>query len=257
MLSWAIIKKELRENIWIFLIILAIAVASAYINSAFYEVLNKMMATQKMPTNIPSFAKGYADIFKDFNYYTWSGWFDKTYLQMMTVCAVLLGMGTIAKEVSNDTIGFLLSKPFGRLQIFASKFTAGAIILLALGTISTILNHIFAAIFNKNYSISLAKTILGVLNSMPGLLMIFSVAVIFSVLFNDRIKAGLISAAVALGLTVPGFFPDYADYHIYKYFVGFEIFKGEGFPWTSFLLLILAFVVLFTFGYQLFKRRQF
>lgn len=257
MLSWAIIKKELRENIWIFVIILAIVVANTYLNSAMYETLKKMIATQGMPTNMPSFAKDYANIFKDFNYYTWSGWFDKTYLQMLTICAVLLGMGTIAKEVSNDTIGFLLSKPFSRFQVFASKFTAGAVILLALGTISSIFNHIFATLFNKEYSISLAKTLLGVLNSMPGLLLIFSVAAIFSTLLNDRIKAGLLSAVVALGLAVPSFFPDYADYNLYKYFVGTEIFKGEGFPWTSFILLILAVAVLFTVGSQLFKRRQF
>lgn len=235
MLSWAIIKKELRENIWIFVIILAILVANAYLDSSVYGLLKKMMVTQEMPKNMPVFAKSYADIFKDFNYYTWSGWFDKNYLQIMTICAVLLGMGTIAKEVSNDTIGFLLSKPFGRFQIFASKFTAGALILLATGSIATIFNHIFAALYNKDYSVSLIKTILGVLNSMPGLLVLFSVAVIFSTLANDRIKAGLLSAVIALGLTIPGFFPDYADYNIYKYFVGFEIFKGQGFPWASFL----------------------
>lgn len=254
--SMVLIKKELRENKWVFIIGLILLLVFALTNSLTYSIVKNLLTTNKV-ANIPGMSADYLQTLQNFGLYTWSGWFGKSYEQVTIVLAIILGMGLIAGEVSKDTIGFLLAKPFSRRQVFAQKFLAGSLILIVLSFLSTIWLFLTAKYSGNEFNLGLDKFLIATLNSLPSLLLIFSLTIIFSVILNDRLKAGLIAAFIAIALSIPGFFPDYADYNFYKYFVSTNVLNGQGFPWQSFIIITAVTTVLYVIGEQLFKRKQF
>jgi ABC-2 type transport system permease protein len=256
MFNEVLIKKELKENKWILIIGLILLITGGLINTLSYEAILKLFQTQA-DVSIPGIDKAYLENLKDFNFYTWSSWYDKSYLQMLSLLVVILGMGTIAKEVTRDTIGFLLTKPFSRGQVFLNKFSAGVIIIVILGLVSSIFQYLIADVLGRGIDTSFLKYILGFISSLPGELMLYSLGVLFSTLFVDGLKAGLLTGGVALALTIPSYFPDYHDYNVYKYFIPSDIYTLGTFGWLPFISLSLVTVVIYYLGLQLFNRKQF
>jgi ABC-2 type transport system permease protein len=229
--------------------------AYAFINTFSYDFIVKILGTTpkaKMPDIAQQLFKG----MQTFNDYTWYSWFGKSYIQIVTLLAVILGMGAIAGEVSKDTISFLLSKPFSRTQVFFSKYISGAILLFFISLVTTVVQFL-VGFANKDFNIGLSKFLLAVLNSFPGELMIFSLALLFSTIFADRLKAGLLAGVIAVVLSIPGLIPDYSDYDVYKYFVDQKILTSGNFPWLAFLSLAVASIIIFAIGLKVFQRKQF
>lgn len=254
MSSLVLIKKEIYENKWVFIIGLLLLLATALSTPFLYNMLkNALSATQNI--DLPGFAKDQLSLITNFESYVWYSWFGKAYIQTGSILAILLGMGIVAGEVSKDTITFILTKPFSRNQVFISKYITGAILLFFLVLVPSI--ALYIAILINGQEFLFARIFLGIINSFGGLLVIYSIAALFSTLINESIKAGLITGVIAVLLSIPGFFSDFSKYSIYKYITGGVIFRGEGFPWQSFSILIIIAGLLFLIGLKVFQRKQF
>lgn len=252
--NYIILKKELKENKWIFIVGLIVLVVSAAFNVFSYDIISKLINTTNQ-MDLPEIAKEQIRLIKDFPSFIWFGWFGKSYTQVAAVLAILLGMGSIAKEVSKDTIGFLLSKPFSRNKVLFEKYISGILLLTILTFGSAIVMYLM--ILASGHDISLIKLFLGSLNALGGVLIIYSLAVLFSTFFNDRLKAGLITGAITLASMIPSFFPDYADYNFFNYLRGDDIFFSKGYPWMSFTIFIVTTVFIYLLSWASFNKRQF
>lgn len=115
-----LLKKEMREKRWKFLIGLAIFLVSNITLPFLYDTIEKIINRNAMTPGMERFLGS----LNTFDAYLWSQW-AKTMNQYGAILAILLGMGAVSPEVSSRTIEFLLTKPVRRSQVFAKKIPGG------------------------------------------------------------------------------------------------------------------------------------
>lgn len=114
----------------------------------------------------------------------------------LIVIVTSIGGGAIAGEIEKGTIELLLSQPTSRLKLFFAKYLAGVFNLVIFVVVSIYAIIPLAAIFNINYKIenfamfSLVAFLFG--------LAIFSLAMFFSALFNQKGRVYFLTAGIVV-----------------------------------------------------------
>ncbi len=248
-------RKEMRENRWkligglLYFGVLAVAMVMLY------DLTVKMMGGAEMPEAIRADLQV---LIKDYALYLWGSWFGKNLFQSGLVFSIIVGMGMVSAEVSKDTMGFLLARPVRREEVFATKYFTGALMLFITVLATSLLAYYVSAGMGKNLSnLTVGKFLLGSLLNFTGFMVLLSLTILFSTLFNETLKAGVAAGAVSVLAGLPGWFPQTAQWSIFRYMQGIEVISGKGFPWPAFLLLVAMSAGLYYLGLIRFCRRDF
>jgi len=242
--------------VWIFLLLLYLSFFDVIKDSA--DQIEQLYAA--MPKElIEAFGKGMDSMTTIYGYI---GNQVAMYLSLSgCILAVSMAAGSIAGEIGNRNILFLLSKPISRLQIYAAKFIAivsslfvSNIILLGITILSINLLTketdldlgIFALVYLAIFLLELffvgLTELLGSKFNSGKAIAICSLVVIVSYLLN--VLAGLSEQAEWLKYFSPNFYLDTAGIAI-----------GSGFKVESILIIVLSVVFVIAGGY-LFRKRD-
>jgi len=106
----------------------------------------------------------------------------------------------IVGEVENGTIELTLSQPLSRLKLFFSRYLAGVVYLLAFNFFSIFIMIPFAKLHDIGYQLDHFYTIFGI--SFLFGLVVFSIALVCSAIFNEKGRAIAVSSAILLGMYI-------------------------------------------------------
>lgn len=221
------------------------------------DIFNDMM--KDMPKSLQGlFGVGVFDLSKLVDYY------GVLYLYLalvLSIQAVMLGNGIIAKEERDKTAEYLLVKPISRAKVITSKLTVALTILIILNTVTYICSYFVFVMYSKgeSYGTPLFKLMVG----------LFALQLIF-MLFGASLAAGIgnykLSSSLATGILLLMFFVtvilditgryDFLKYlTFFKYFDAKYILKG-GYPIMFLPLAALLGIIFVVTSYTLYKRRD-
>ncbi len=254
-LNRAIFHKELREDRWKIVAFGVVLLVSAAANVFAFSYLQGMFKTAG--ETIPDFFKNQVNAMMGaYSTYIWSSWFGKSFYQMSSLFLVLLGMSTLASEVSRGTAGYLLTKPVSRRTAFFSKWLAQVVIFLVLGTVATLLQYPMSLLIGQGYDLGLHVAALPL--ALSAGLVVLTLSVVASVIFDDPVKAGGASAITLLALSAVGFFKVTHRWSPFYYFSAAPVAASGGNPQWLYVLLMLAITaVLYLVGVRLLERKDF
>lgn len=247
MFNSVLLKKEWRESAWKHVTALVILSVLGISLPFLFEWMGKIQIDFG-----GELGEAYRRQMSDFNLYMWANWYGKNLYQVLVIYAVIVGMAQVAGEVGRNTAGFLFSKPLGRELIYRSKFISGAIAIIIVAAIATILTYLTAQLAGRELP---ALFLAGLPVNVAGLLVIYSLALMFSVMFDDQLKAGAVAFFAALVIAIPGWIPGYGMYSLYRQMNAWPVYTGDGMQIPAIALMLLAVWAFYRIGLgQLMKK---
>jgi len=193
-------RKELREVRWKLIVGVGIAVLTgAFLPYGFDIIRGSIQFMGEIPwfSGIQQQLEAQA---ADYRLYLWANWYGKNLPQYLMVIAAITGGALLAGEKASGTDQFLLSRPVSRKQVFAAKYAAGATVIAATVLAGTLGSLAAWSLIGR--SVSWTWFLSGMPAQILGGLFLLSLAMIFSVLVDDALKAGVFSFAVMVVLTI-------------------------------------------------------
>jgi ABC-2 type transport system permease protein len=202
-----VVVKEFIEARWKAIIGTVVAVVAAATVAGTYNLVANALATGNATKQIPSQLQSQIQqLLGSYDAYAWSQWFSKTGPELLAILAAVLGASLIAGEVNKGTIYFLLSKPVSRDHVLLTKYLVTAFVLLGAILASGVALLAVAALIGHPQPVGgvLISTVLLWL----GVLFVLGLALFFSVLFKDVLRALVGALLVTLVLSIPGLIPN-------------------------------------------------
>lgn len=250
-----LLRKELRETRWKLLLGTAVLAATAVFIPLSFNFLKDLISAippeqlEKYGGMMP------ANIFNDYSFYLWSQWNAKNLTQIGTILAVLVGMNLIAGEISGQTAGFLLTRPVSRRSVFLTKALTGMLILVFMVYFSTIVMLI--TVHFTPYTVDAGRLLLTTVITTLGLLVLFSLTLLFSTLIDEPVKAGGATLLVILLLVFCGWIEPLRFLNIFYHMYGVQHFIGGIFPVVPAAIMCAAVLILLAAGMRLFEKKEF
>ena len=210
------------------------------------SMLHEMMPFIEVPNLVP--------MFDSWNTYLYGSWISKTLYQTMAIFILVTASPLFAGEESKGTLEFLWSKPISTFRIVSAKYFVNVSELLIIALISTFILYPASLIMGEKFDAALFT--LGLVQAIPGYIMLFSIAFLTSVLFKDSIKAMVSSAILFAIMSVPSFLTDYRHLSIFRILQGFNLLAKESIMWPAIIILIFVSAVLFMLAYCVFSRKE-
>lgn len=202
---WTLIKKELKENLTKFIIMFLVMFGTAFFLIPYgYNMISQIPSELFNNPAVPGWLTDQLNEMlpnlKNINFYIFSQWFGKSLLQFALFFGIIMSIGTIASETERKSSIFLFSRPVTRKTILLSK----VIVVFAFLIISIVIPTYFFTISVKRISLVINMHLLNIelLYAVIGTLATASIAILFSTLINDRLKATF-AAFAALIITIP------------------------------------------------------
>ncbi len=178
-----------------------------------------------------------------FNHYIWSHWSAGLLPQLGAAVAIVMGMGSFSLERARGTILFLFNTPLSRDTIFRTK-TVAALLLLC----CTLIASAFLVILSSRllgYHIASGPFMAVLMLTLMGLIFVFQLTVLFSVLTTDPVKAGTISAFCCFILYGFGLFNETHFISPFYYMGGADYLHGASYPWIFLPVMLLLSIALY------------
>jgi len=252
-MKYNLLYKEMKQNLWKFIIGTILLTITAISLPLLYDIVIDMVGNVS-EEHISRFLPDMSFI-EDHNLYIWSQWHGKNLYQIGTILAIILGMNAVAGEVNNKTIGFLLTRPVSRSQVFITKTLAGAIWLALSVAFSTLVLILMASY--EFGGIDIGRLLIATLITLLGLLVLYSFTLLLSVLIDEPIKVGAVSALIIFLLSVPGWFSATREYSIFTHLNAFEYFVEGNFPVGVVLIFIIMIFSFLTISVRHFSQKEF
>ncbi len=188
--------------------------------------------------------------------YVWSQWFGKNLLQFWTLFAVLLGVGGLATEASRGTALWTLSLPVTRRQLLGVRASVGAVELLALAVVPSLLVWALSPLVGQRYSI--ADALAYSLMMFVGGMFFYGLAFLLSTVFGDQLKPILAGMVISILMGVLSMFSKrLAGYSVYNVMSGQRYFTEGSPPWAGLLVCLLLAALMFYVSLRVLERRDF
>ena len=177
------------------------------------------------------------------------------------VFAVLLANYIVVNEIDKGTIETLISLPVKRYRIFTERYMAGLIILASFCVVSIFSIIPLAMIHNTEFIFeNYVTTSIG---SFLFVWAIYSLGVLFSVIFSEKGKSSMATGGVLIIMYVINIIASLQDnlknlqyFSFFKYFNGSDLLSKNIYPEYSFLVLGSSAVVLMIIALILFEHRD-
>ncbi|PWU06837.1 MAG: hypothetical protein C5B51_11445 [Terriglobia bacterium] len=168
----------------------------------------------------------------DYRSYIWSQWFGQGLPQLWLLFATLLGTGCLLSKSSGRAALFTLSLPVSRNRLAAVRAAAGLAEVLVLAFIPSLAIPLFSQAVGQSYGAGSAL-IYSVCLFVTGSIF-FSLAFLFSTLFDDVWRPWLLSLAAAGSLRLLELaFHARAPYSIFGVMHGEDYFRSGELPWLG------------------------
>ncbi len=218
---------------------------------------------QQMKVEIPNLPGSLADnvreafaLMSTYDGYVWSQWFGKNLLQFWTLFAVLLGAGGLATEASRGTALWTLSLPVTRRRLLGVRAGLGAIELLALAVVPSLLVWALSPFVGQSYP--LADVLAYSLMTFVGGMFFYGLAFLLSTLFGDQLKPILTAMAVSIAMGLLSLFDKrLAGYSVYNVMSGQRYFAEGVPPWAGMAVCLALAALMFYVSLRVLERRDF
>ena len=247
-------KKEFKAHRWKYIVAFVILIILA-ITLVWQFPFIKNLLEQGGLEGMPGWMIEGVEAQRDFSFFLASNWFDKNLLQISVILSILLGMSVVAQEVEDNTLEFLLSRPFSRRQIFISKTLSQLVFIIIVIFIPTLMLGMSGIIFG--YEVHFLRLIIGIVPVMATLFIVYNLALLFSLYLDDQIRSGLavlLLIAVIWGLS---FIDSLSFLNIFAYGEVTSYYVQGNFPFLNLMLLLIIGGVVYSLSYYRFLRRDF
>ncbi|MHB0884475.1 MAG: ABC transporter permease [Bacillota bacterium] len=226
--------KEWRENRWKSIAFGLVLMVNAVITAFFFDQMTRLLKD----ITLPKWAEGQlVTQMAAYSAYVWSNWFGKNLYQMATLFLVLYGISAMASEVSRGTSSFLLSKPVRRGTVLFSKWLASAVGFALVTVLSTLL--LYPASLAAGHSYEIGRHLAALPMVIAAGLVVLSLSFVFSVVFDDPVKAGGGATLALLVLSLPSWFAKLRQWSLFYYLSAGPV-AVDGSPHWGFVLLMLV-----------------
>ena len=253
--------KAWLETRWRFLIALALGAALAAV------VVLTQPLTENMQLNMPEMGgrfnemvneavQQYLKLASTYPGYIWSQWFGKNLIQLWCFFAVIIGVGGIATESARGSALWTLSLPVRRHRLLGIRAATGALELLALALVPSLLVSLLSPFIGKSYPVG--ETIVYSLILFVGGLFFYSIAILLSTLFGEQLKAIILGLVIVF---VMGFIPllnkKLAPYSVATMMSGQQYFLTGTLPWAGLMVYLALAAALYLLALRILERRDF
>ena len=235
------IYKELREARWKILIAGFIVLFSALVVPFLYPIMQELSTSE--------------DILGSEKNFIGNQWFGQNILSILGFLAIILGASQIAGEVRNNTIHFLLSRPLSRRSVFFAKYLSSSFILIGLYIASTVIIFITARIQGVNL---VPQAVFGAtLGGISGILYIFGLALMFSTIFDESLRAASVTLIVLIALSWgPELFFG-TRWNIANYWFDVYAYEQGSIAWSGIVISAISASIPVGLALYLFERRSY
>lgn len=249
--------KAWLETRWRFIVGLILLTCFGVLVVLVYPLAaNMRLEMPDLPASLGEQVREAFALMSTYDGYVWSQWFGKNLLQFWTLFAVLLGAGGLATEASRGTALWTLSLPVTRRRLLGVRAGLGALELLALALVPSLLVVALSPLVGQSYSA--ADALAYSLMTFAGGMFFYGLALLLSTVFGDQLKpilAGM-AVSVAMGL-LPLFSKRLAAYSVYNVMSG-QSFYAEGVPpWAGLFACVALAAAMFYVSLRVLERRDF
>jgi ABC-type transport system involved in multi-copper enzyme maturation permease subunit len=246
-------KKELTfiKARWIVMIIIMIglAVLTVSIKDILVNFINTPTVQEQLK-NLPKSLQSEIQKFSDFSYYSYSQWFDKTFIEIAAVLAVIFSFSAFSKEIEDRTL-YILHGRTTRSEMFSAKIFWG-IIASVISVLAGGLVYLVVASILK-YNLPLSQDMIWTVRTIFGTIFLYSIGIFFSLILKDQVKAILADLAVFFGIYVLGIFEQTRFLGVFDYMGSIDVLSGSGVGIMQIIILSLLSFLLLGFTYFKFK----
>lgn len=254
--------KDHRKSLIIWSIAMLFMVASGMAKFSYYA-----QSGQSMTDLIATMPKTLRAVFGfgDFDVTKASGFYGLLYIylaMMVTIHAVMLGAGIIAKEERDKTTEFLMVKPVSRTRIITSKLLAALSNVVILNVVTLILSIVVVGKYSKGENITSDILVLMLGMFILQLIFLFLGTAVAAVSKNAKIS-GSISATILLVTYILSILADMNNnlkglkyITPYKYFDAAELIKKGALQPAYVALSLVIIAVMVSITYIFYKKRD-
>ncbi len=185
---------------------------------------------------------------KDWNFYIYSQWYGKNLGQFIPIIGIIFAFPLFSREIENGTIEYLLTRR-KRSRVFSDKVTVSLSLLIISIVILSLLPLIYTTFSSIRFNARYVPVL--TLHAVIGSFVWYSVALLFSVIFNDQVKPLLSSFAILAITTVVGIIKPLRFFNTYSYIMSA---KGMTLEDIAYSIISIVFIYL---SYEIFKREEF
>lgn len=261
----SLLLKELRELRFRLIVMIILVVGLGIFVLGFYDFfikaidINQISATMENSImsnyiNPELLAKQLTVLVNNIDYYVWSQWFGKNFMQLILLGVILFGFSTFAREREHNTNNFLLAN-FTRKQVFSAKIYAGLISLVIFLIIGSMLPVIIGAI--KSFDFSLGLAIKYLVQILPPALFLYALIILFSVLAKEVIKPIIFGIISIILLSLTGKIEGLKTFYFFRYLTGSDIFLHNQISYAAVVVFILLTILILQLSYKIYKNQNF
>jgi ABC-type transport system involved in multi-copper enzyme maturation permease subunit len=210
--------------------------------------------------NLPDFLKNLIGDPKLLNqlenddFYLLSQWFGKNLGQFLPIIALIIAFPIFARETEKKTIYFILSR-MKREKVFWSKYITGLSFTKTLIGTLTLLGPLGMKI--AGYDVHISKPLLILVHEIIAMLFLYSLYIMFSIIFNDQVKPILAGLVTVFIMPIFSFVESLSFLNIYPYLMGQSVINNHGIDWNYSIVLLALSIVLIFIDKKLFMIKEF
>lgn len=261
----SLLAKELKDLRFRLIVMIILVIGLALFVLGFYDFfvkaidINQISATMEnsIMSNYISpelLTSQLTELVNNMDYYVWSQWFGKNFMQLILLGLILFGFSTFAREREHKTNSFLLTN-FTRKQVFSVKVYAGLISLIILIIIGSMLPVVIGIL--KSFDFSLGLAVKYFIQILPPALFLYALIILFSVLAKDLIKPIIFGVLSMIFLSLVGKIEMLKSLHLFRYLSGFDIFFHNQINYISVIIFILLAIITLQVTYRIYKNQDF
>lgn len=212
-------------------------------NSALSKYMNPELLTRQI-----------MEIINNIDFYVWSQWFGKNFMQLILLSSIVIGFAAFAREAEHKTFSFLLTN-FTRSQVFRTKIGAGILAMTVLVAAGCLLPAAMSHF--KSFDFSLILALKYFLQILPAALLCYAIIIFFSVLAKDVIKPIIYGIIIFALLSVPGQINAIKSLYFYRYLAASDVFASGQVNILAFLIISIITLLIFLGAYKIYQGKNF
>jgi ABC-2 type transport system permease protein len=249
--------KAWLETRWRFVTGLVLGAGFAALVVLAYPTLGSLQVdVSQVPGPFRRMAEEGLALVKDYDGYVWSQWFGKNLLNVWTFFAVLVGVGGVVTETSRGTALWTLALPATRARLLGVRAAVGALELLALALVPSLLIPALSPVIGKTYP--LASALIYAATAFAGGLAFYGLSLLLSTVFADQLKPVIVGLGVAFGLSLASLFSkSVARYSVFSVMSGEKYFREGALPWAGLAACLGIAAASYLVALRVLERRDF
>lgn len=249
--------KAWLETRWRFVIALVLGAAFSALTVLAHPALKGLQVDfAEVPEPFREMAEKGLALAGTYRGYVWSQWFGKNLLNVWTFFAVLIGVGGVVTESSRGSALWTLSLPVSRAQLLGARAAVGALELLAVALVPSLVVPLLSPAVGQTYPVG--EALAYALMAYAAGMVFYSLSLLLSTVFEEQLKPVVVCLAVAFGMSLAALVSrGAARYSVFRVMSGEDYFEGGQAPWAGLAVCLAVSAALYLAALRVLKRRDF